>query len=230
MEVSNNCQENIWKKLAVLVLLAVLILSCTVFGTSSNQNNPEFTADPRVDRSFVTGEPCNAPCWYGLRLGESTLEDIRTTLPELPFVDNSQYEQSTGDFGPNEKLFVVRCTYSTNVDFCTTLTTSKDGKLSKIIIIVAYELTLQTAIEDLGDPNFYTVSPSPNQDVCYVEIYWPEKNIVASINDSPRERLCTGAENEQIDLDSQIKSLIYTDISLQDQQKYEGLPWPDSPP
>jgi hypothetical protein len=231
MEVSNNCQENPWKKLAVLVLLAVFMLSCTVFGTSSNQNNPEFPTDPRVDRSFVTGKPCNAPCWYGLRLGESTIEDIRATLPELPFVDNSQiFEQSTGDFGPNEKLFVVRCTYSTEADICATLTTSKDGKLSKIIIIVAYELTLQTAIEDLGDPIFYTVSPSPNRDVCYVEIYWPEKDIAASINDSPRDRLCTRSENEKIDLHSQILTLIYTDISIEDQQKYEGLPWPDSAP
>jgi hypothetical protein len=231
MKVSDNCHENQWKKLAILVLFAVFLLSCTVLGPSTNQNNSGFPADPLVDRSFVTGQPCKAPCWYGLRLGESTLDDIRATLPELPFVDKSQiYEQSTGDFGPNEKLFVVRCTYSMEADLCATLKTSKDGKLSKIIIIVAYELTLQTAIADLGVPKFYTVNPSPNEDVCYVEVFWPEKNIVVSIDDSPRDRLCTRAENEKIDLNSQILSLIYTDISIQDQQKYEGLQWPDSAP
>jgi hypothetical protein len=231
MEVSGTCYENQWKRLAVLVLLVVFMLSCTVFERSPTQTNTEFPTDPRVDRSFVTGEPCEAPGWYGLRLGESTLEDIRTILPELPFVDNSQiYEQSTGDFGPNEKLFAVRCTYSKEAELCATLRTSKDGKLSKVIIIVAYELTVQTTIEQLGVPKFFTVSPSPNKDLCYVDIYWPEKDIVVSLNDSPRARLCTKAGDEKIDLHSQIRSLIYTDISIQDQQQYEFLPWPYSAP
>ncbi len=231
MKASDNRHKNRWKKLAISFLFTVLILSCTFLKQSSNQNGSEFPADPLVDRSFVTGQPCEAPCWYGLRLGESTLDDIRKTLPELPFVDNSRIrEQPTGEFGPNEKSFVVRCTYSTEADLCAELTTSKDGKLSKIIIIVAYELTLQRAIEYLGVPTFYNVSPSPNKDLCYVEAFWPERDIVAAFNDSPRDRLCTRTGNEKIDLNSQILSLVYTDISVQDQQKYEGLPWPNSVP
>jgi hypothetical protein len=166
-----------------------------------------------------------------LELGESTLDDIRRTLPELPFVDSSKiYEQSTGEFGPNEKLFLVYCTYATEADFCSELITSKDGKLSKIIIMVAYELTLQTAIEDLGTPKFYNVSPSPNTDECYIEVFWPEKDIVATFRDSPRDRLCTRTERGKIDLKTQILGLIYTDISPEDQQKYEGRPWPDFVP
>jgi len=228
MEVLNNHKINKWNKLVILALCVVLMLSCTVLESSSNQNNSEFPADPLVDRSFVTGEPCEAPCWYGLKLGESTLEDIRQTLPELPFVDISQtYEQLIGNLGPSQKVFDVHCTYSKEKEFCATLDTSKDGKLSKIAINVAYELTLQMVIEKLGVPKFYNVDPSPNQDVCYVEVFWPEKNIVVSFNDSPRDRLCTRAENEKMDLNSQILSLIYTDIDIQDQQKYEGLPWPE---
>jgi hypothetical protein len=230
MGVLDNFHVNGRIKVAV-VLSTVLILSCIGTEISSKNDGLEFPTDPNVDRSFLTGQPCKAPCWYGLRLGESTLDDIRTALPSLPFVDNSQiYEQPTGDFGPNERLFLVHCTYSKAAEFCATLTTSEEGKLRKIITVVAYELTLQTAIEKLGDPKFYTVTPLPNKDVCYVEIYWPEKNIVVSINDSPRKRLCTRSENERTNLDSQIKSLIYTEIDVQDQQKYEGLPWPDSGP
>ena len=214
-----------------MVLFAVFVLSCIVLESSSNPTNSGFPTNPLADRSFVTGKPCEAPCWYGLKLGESTLEDIRRTLPELPFVDSSQtYEQLIGNLGPNEKAFDVHCTYSKEKEFCATLVTSKDGKLSKIAINVAYELTLQMVLEKLGVPKFYTVGPYPNEDICHVVIYWPEKNIAASINDSPRERLCTRTENEKIDLDSQITSLIYTDISVQDQQKYDGLPWPDSSP
>jgi hypothetical protein len=219
------------KSLAVSFLLTVLLLSCTLLKPSPNQNGSEFSEDSLVDRSFVTGQPCEAPCWYGLKLGESTLDDIRMTLPELPFVDKPQiYEQSTGEFGPNEKLFVVHCSSPAEADLCAELITSKDGKLSKIIITVAYELTLQRAIEGLGVPTFYNVSPSPNKDVCHVEVFWPEKNIVVSFDDTPRKRLCTQAENAKIDLNSQLVSLVYTDISNQDQQKYDGLPWPESLP
>ena len=231
MKASDKLHKNLRKKVAVSFLFTALLLSCSFLKPSSNQNGSEFPVDSLVDRSFVTSQPCEAPCWYGLRLGESTLDDIRMTLPELSFVDQSQlYEQSTGEFGPNEKLFVVHCSYSTEADLCAELTTSKDGKLSKIIIIVAYELTLQRAIEYLGVPTFYNINPSPNKDVCYVEVFWPEKDVVVSLSDSPRERLCTQTERERIDLNSQILSLIYTHISNQDQQKYDGLPWSGSLP
>jgi hypothetical protein len=214
--------------LLVLFMIVVFISSCKAFAPASNHKSSEFPAESLVDRSFVTGQPCQAPCWYGLELGESTVDDIRKTLPELPFVDSSKiYEQSTGEFGSNEKLFVVYCTYATDTDFCSELTTSKDGKLSKIVVIVAYELTLQTVIESLGIPEFYNVSPSPNKDECHVEVFWPEEDMVVTFSDSPRDRLCTRTDKEKIDLKSQMLGLIYTDISLEDQEKYEGLSWPD---
>jgi hypothetical protein len=197
----------------------------------SKQNTPEFPTDPLVDRSFVTGQPCDAPCWYGMRLGKSDLEDIRTTLRELSFIDQSRiYEQSTGDFGPNEKLFLVHCTYSKESEFCATLKTSKDGYLSKIVITVAYELTLQTTIEHLGTPEYYTVSPSPTENKCYVDVYWPDKEIIVSFIDSPRDRLCIPTKNEKIELSSPILWLVYVDTSFEDQQQYERLPWSNSVP
>src|SRR5258706_10174236 len=150
-------------------LIIIPLILAAVSGCGLVKSEKSFPNDPLVDRSFVTSQPCEAPCWYGLRLGDSTLEDIRTTLPELPFVDKSQiYEQPIGDFGPNERSFLVHCTYSKEAEFCAILETSQNGKLSKIIVIVAYELTLQTTIEDLGVPEFYNVSPSPNKDICYV--------------------------------------------------------------
>jgi hypothetical protein len=94
------------------------------------------------------------------------------------------------------------------------LETSQDGKLKRIFISVQYNLTLQEVIKKLGVPKFYTTTPSINKDICLVEIYWPESNIEVSIEDSPRKRLCKNSKNEKIDLDVQIKSLIYAKISV----------------
>lgn len=220
------------KSLAIIfLLLGFFMISCAISEYFFESDSSKFPEDSRIDRSFVTGQPCEAPCWYGLRLGESTLDDIRETLVELPFVDASKiHEQSTGDFGPSEKLLVVRCVYSKESESCADLETSTDGKLHRIILGVYYDLPLQSVIDQLGTPKYYLAYPSPNKDICILEIYWPEKNIVATVEDSPRTRHCSNDKNEQIDLDLQVVSLVYVEINAQDRQNNENHPWPDSAP
>jgi hypothetical protein len=50
-----------------LTLLGIFIGGCVILESSGNKS--KFPEDARVDRSFVTGQPCEAPCWYMLRLG-----------------------------------------------------------------------------------------------------------------------------------------------------------------
>jgi len=106
--------------------------------------------------------------------------------------------------------------------------TSENGKLSKIVMAVQYPLTLQSSIDRLDVPKYYTANPSPNKDICSLEIYWPEKNIVAVVDESPSIKHCSNVANEQMDLDLQVISLVYIEINTQDQQNYESLPWPDT--
>jgi len=42
-----------------------------------------------VDRSLLTGEPCEAPCWQTLELGKSTKSDVIATLRDLTFINAS---------------------------------------------------------------------------------------------------------------------------------------------
>jgi hypothetical protein len=189
----------------------------------------KFPEDPRVDRSFVTGQPCEAPCWYGLRVGESTLDDIRKTLPQLPFADADKiHEQPTGAFGPNEKWFTVPCVYSEKLESCAELETLPDGILRRIIIHIDYDLPLRLVIQKLGNPEYYTANPLPDKDICSLGIYWPQKNIVATVKDNLRTERCSDYANEPIDLDLQIVSLVYVEIT--DQKDYDIYPWPGSAP
>jgi hypothetical protein len=198
----------------ISMLWAFLLVSCLGLKTSNTKSSSDFPNSPDVDRSFTTGEPCEAPCWYNLKLGVSTTSDVRSTLAKLPFVDQATFYEYAYD--TNELVFGFDCTYYhvPGGGGCGVLETSQDGKLKRIFISVQYNLTLQEVIKKLGVPKFYTTTPSINKDICLVEIYWPESNIEVSIEDSPRKRLCKNSKNEKIDLDVQIKSLIYAKISV----------------
>ncbi len=212
-----------------LTLLGVFIMSCVIPESWVERNKPTFPEDSRVDRSFVTGQPCDAPCWYGLRLGESTVDDIRATLLQLPFVDQSTLREWNISTDGSELGFHFDCVYYNPPGSCGVLET-ENGKLRKIVMSVQYPLTLQSSIDLLGIPEYYTTGPSPTEDICIVSVYWPKKNIVAVVEESPREKHCSPTSNEPIDLDLQIISLVYMEINTPDQKNDESRPWPNSAP
>ena len=63
-----------------LTVLALLVLAAC----SRHQDGSSL-----VDRSFLTGQPCTPPCWYGLEPEKATEEDVISTLKTLPFVESS---------------------------------------------------------------------------------------------------------------------------------------------
>lgn len=226
-------KDNFFEKKKILkialTLLGIFTVGCVILESSTERNKSKFPEDTRVDRSFVTGQPCDAPCWYKLRLEESTIDDIRATLAQLSFIDQSTlFEWSIGTDG--SKLgFYFNCVYYSPPDYCGELVTEK-GKLSRVVMAVRYPLTLELAIDRLGVPEFYTVDTSSTESNCILSIYWPEKDIVAVVEENTRKKHCSEIKNESIDLDLQVVSLIYLNIDSRVQQNYETRPWPDSAP
>jgi hypothetical protein len=218
------------RNLIKLTLFCVFVVSCSISEFSPGRDEPKFPEDERVDRSFITKQPCEAPCWYGLTLGVSTDDDIRAKLLQLAFVDQATlFEQPMGSDGSDLLGFYFDCVYYNPPGSCGVLEV-ENGKLSKIMMAVQYLLSLQMVIDQLGTPIYYTANPSPNEDICVLEIFWPEKNIIVTADDSPRKRLCTSTGNEQINMDMQIKQLIYIESKNQEQRINEGFPWLDFQP
>ncbi len=214
----------------IVILLILLSLSCLSLNIPGTKSSSDFPDDPNIDRSFITGQPCEAPCWYGLTLGVSTTSDIRNTLHELSLVDQSTLFEYSYEI--NEMVFGFDCVYYhvPGGGGCGVLQTSPDGKLKSMVISVQYPLTLKSAIDRLGIPKYYTVDTSSTEDNCILSIYWPEKSIVVVTEENSRKKHCSENKSAPIDLDLQIVSLIYTRIDPQDQQNYETRPWPDSAP
>jgi hypothetical protein len=71
--------------LQIVALTLSLLLTISISGCESRSTSKSGIAT----QSFLSDEPCAAPCWYGLVPGESSKADVLRVLAELPFVDMS---------------------------------------------------------------------------------------------------------------------------------------------
>ena len=202
-----------------IVWLAIILstTSCMILESTPKNAPTQFPNDSLVDRSFVSEQPCKAPCWYGLELGKARADEIRTTLSTLPFIKSN----SIREYKNSEPLFIASCVYSNPDEDCVWIETSTDGTLSKIVLKTYYPLTLESVIERLGNPTYYISDPISGRDACQVHVYWPNASVMAILEVSPKERYCIGKNSEKINLGSQIEQLIYTRIEAQQ----DGIPW-----
>jgi hypothetical protein len=199
------------------------MISCTIFQPAKKTNEIEFPNDSRMDLSFLTNQPCKAPCWYGLELGKSSIEEIRTTLTSLPFIKPGSIREFKGG-NPGELLLMAQCVYLDSNDDCVWIETSSDGMLKKVGLGIHYPLSLDSVIEQLGSPSYFILDVISGTDICLIYIHWPDTNILAVIEATPRERYCESNNLESIILKNQIHQLIYTDIDIKLIQE-SSKPW-----
>jgi hypothetical protein len=134
---------------------------------------------PLADRSFITDQPCAAPCWYGLEIGKSTEEDIYKVIKQLPFVDQTDIREFQTNYGDITDLKNIgfRCVYKPEAGFCGGLTVYK-GKLAGIGTTIDYKLTIGQVANKLGRPSHikrFTVGVEILR--CDTTIYWEDKSI-----------------------------------------------------
>ena len=173
-----------------------------LFGCSPNKS----PNDSNIDRSFLTGKPCEVPCWYGLKIGESTKEDAQRVISPLPFVDTSTIRESLFADGGGSLDF--NCIDSME-KICGWLFFTAEGEIYVIGYIPMYDLAIQDMINRLGPPNnFFAVGPDHNN--CAAYFFWPEWKIRALLDIKPK--YCKEVNNGKINLKWQINQLIYSEI------------------
>jgi hypothetical protein len=132
---------------------------------------------PPLDRSLLTGEPCEPPCWQGLTPGESTEEDVDEFLRTTRFVDGRSVRRGTYTrltLGGEEVEGVIvywRSFWglSTCNDFCV-----EEGVLDSITICPSPGVTLGRLIERYGPPEKYQVIVPIGQPLHYdVTLFYP---------------------------------------------------------
>jgi hypothetical protein len=113
---------------------------------------------PPVDRSLLTGEPCEPPCWQGLTPGESTEEDVAEFMRATRFVDTrsvyrSSYTRLTRG-GEEVSGVVITWRSSGSLVMCSEFSI-EEGVLKDITICPYPGVTLGSLIDRYGPPEKY---------------------------------------------------------------------------
>ena len=160
--------------------LMIVVMSCAVIAPRKNES--PIIGHPLADLSFVSGEPCEAPCWYGLGLDVSTKNDVITTLGHLAFVEPEsirEIESNLPGIGPATAVS-FGCVYLP-VHECGIIYISNNQELVKRIhYSVSFTLTFEDLIAMMGTPGYIRYDIWGPGAGCNISLRWPEKEIVVS--------------------------------------------------
>jgi hypothetical protein len=150
-----------------LVLLTLFLTAC-----DSKQN------DPLTDRSFITSQPCAAPCWYGLEPDKSTREEVYATLHQLPFVDPASITEWATTWQNDEQAIGVGWScLPKKKDSCGGGVTLSENKLKRLSLSVDYTLTFSDTVEKLGVPSHVFYVDAFWNGECYIQMFWFSQGI-----------------------------------------------------
>jgi hypothetical protein len=179
------------KKLINYLRLFIVLL--TLAGCSTNSDLP--VVNPNlIDRSFLTDQPCQSPCWYGLQPGVSTEDEVFATVRNLTFVKQDQILTSSYKFDRNLPGFLTTLYYkeadkSIKDESGPSLGNFiiSDHTLVQIELWPYFKLSFKQAAEKLGDPDYFAIVPQYGPDggrECRVFMLW-KKGIKVAHYDKP---------------------------------------------
>jgi hypothetical protein len=150
----------------LLISGEMILLGCSGFGNAISSD--------RMDKSFFTGMPCAAPCWYGLEIGKSNESEVMDVLATLKFVDQNEIHVQYGD---NEKSISAGCALQPE-KICASLDIVSE-RLRSITSYLNYKTTIAEAIKYLGNPDKVGYSIRGVEKInCVIQFAWVERQLV----------------------------------------------------
>jgi len=111
---------------------------------------PSCTAQPALDDSLLTGDPCAAPCWQGIVPGQSGEEEVIGTLEASQVVNPDTIWR--GDFPVAGVPLVQYAWRHHNPKSPQNYLYLRDGVVLRIETYLDYELTLGEVVTRFGPP------------------------------------------------------------------------------
>jgi hypothetical protein len=134
---------------------------------------PPELRDPSLlrDESLISGQPCEAPCWRGITVGETTWRDALAIVEDDPELDAPNVQTDE-----NSSAVVAEFKPTDGSPCCQMY--SETGELVDLLFLrVAPTMTLGEVIAAHGDPAYAVGSPfSDNQAI--VNILYPDIPLV----------------------------------------------------
>ncbi len=202
----------------VFIFLILFLCSCNL-----KQELPQLLPSPTstlspelMDRSWLTGVPCRAPCWYGMEIGKTTPEEAQEKINQLSFIEANLTKW--------DNISVPLYCKGQNYYYCAKLRFD-DNKLSEIGIFPNYEITIKEVVDIIGPPDLLSIGPySPGGlfvTDCRVRFTWIERQMELFYNDSRSYKVCKKVEKAGY---KRIPSLVIHQVWI-DNTKKSGFPW-----
>jgi hypothetical protein len=179
-----------WVRGRIIALFLPALLFVTILSGCTSPAATMSTPEP-IERSFLTDEPCAAPCWYGLIPGKSTKADAHRVLAEMPFVDQATIrEGSTGFYMGDATAVTFRCPRQPSNRICGS--------------IVVYGNTVQEI--DL-EPQWGAESSG-----YMIDLYYVQRGIIARRVAKTADRYISWSDGNSVVLaqEMQVSSLVYS--------------------
>jgi hypothetical protein len=165
-----------------------------------------------------------------LEPGESTEEEVMKTLVELPFIDpDSISEYGTVWQSDNSaKSIMFDCIHPRIRDCGECLVSA--NKLRRLRLPKNFELTVFSATDKLGPPDYISYGVFPPSGDCVVFIDWSDRGVSMSHVSTKDRNLCqTLPKGQKIDPNMKVKDIFYFEKLYSDQPVKNGdnfLDWP----
>jgi len=201
--------------LLVGILLLLPLNSCSI--------DPAF-----IDRSFLTGETCEAPCWYGLEIDKSTKADVLAELDQLPFVERGTHKEYGASWlnDQNAKEIQFHCLNRPD-EVCGGALISNDI-LKRLWVSVGYNLSFEQAVDKLGPPDFLDFEQFSMSGKCRIDLLWVKSGIDIYAYDNGSQG-CQGiADGNGVSPDKLVEVIIYSSKETFGElgKCCKRIPWP----
>lgn len=120
------------------------------------------------DDSFITGDPCEAPCWRDITPGETSWQDARTIIEDDDSLDDlqTQSEDDTDRIGA--------AWAQADGDLCCQMFSSDDGETVDFLILqTAPDEELEAVFEVYNEPT-YLIGETLADDQGLFSLFYPE--------------------------------------------------------
>lgn len=154
------------------------------------------------DTSLITGDPCGAPCWNGIAVGETTWDDAIAILEETESITNLQYREAQEGTAKQAIWSAV------GGEPCCYIITMDGETVGFLWLQLAPQMTLSEVIERYGEPAYVT-GQIHTPDQAYLVLFFPDHFLAVSA-------FVAGAESGVLSEDSEIISLEYFDETEQE--------------
>lgn len=174
----------VYSKLSIPSLLLINILLSACIESTCYLKYPDMVSgelEKLVDKSLLTGEPCEPPCWYNITPGITSDNEALDIVSELDFINSDTIDLQRGSRGG---VIVWQTIFSENQITNGNIAFDQKGIVYSVIVVLSYHITLKELIEVIGDPDGIMTRPhiQYNGSVHCMNVYvvWLDQGLAAT--------------------------------------------------